>query len=520
MKSFLQTLIIVGFVNCSRAKVGGNGGSLRGQDTNNTLAMAWNHQRSFGPRIFGGTEATPGRYKHYVSLRHNVYGHFCGGTLLAPDTVLSAAHCGGGLYQVVIDSHDLSSVGEEDMFDIDKEIIHPRYLESEDTANHDYMLLFLKEPVTSRNHTVEYIKLNTNPLIPASGDSVKVIGHGITEESAVDLSNLLLEVEVSVISNEECKENSYAELTDAMLCAADPNEDSCQGDSGGPLFVEGNHPDGAEDVQVGIVSWGFGCAQEKFPGVYSRISEGYEWIRRQVCTNSDSPSEDFDCANLPQTTIPPTASPTTKCPATYDPSKTYAADDQVEFNFVVYQCLAGSFTEYCSISKPNTEWDLTEYTLWKYAWISIGECDSKQGESFNNSNSPTGAPSQFSSPTTPTTSSPTPSDSSKLIHRAADGCIRTAHNEVQVDLCLASEHTSPVSVNCCAGSIGGGDLMCDRQGCFATANFESAKSHCETKNMRLCTRVELETDVCCSLGCGFDRNITWTSDTDCSEPIR
>jgi len=437
--------------------------------------------------------------------------------LIASDTVLSAAHCGGGVepYQVVVNSYDLSSVREEDRFDIDKEIVHPLYGESEDTATHDYMLLFLKEPVTSRNYTVEYIKLNSNPLIPASADPVTVVGHGVTEQDSLELSNLLLEVEVSVISNEECKENSYEELTDDMLCAADPNEDSCQGDSGGPLFIAGNHPNGAEDIQVGIVSWGYGCAMEHFPGVYSRISEGYEWIRRQVCTNSGSPPEDFDCANLPQKTISPTASPTTKCPVTYDPSKTYAADDQIEFNFGVYKCLAGCFTEYCSISEQNPDWDLTESTMWKYSWIKIGECDSKQEESF--SNSPTGAPTRFAAATT---SSPSPSDSAKLIHRAADGCIRQVHNEIQVDLCLASEHTSPVSVNCCAGSIGGGDLECDRRGCFATIHFESAKSHCEMKKMRLCTREELETNVCCSLGCGFDRNMTWTSDSDCSEPIR
>ncbi|KAK1741176.1 hypothetical protein QTG54_008428 [Skeletonema marinoi] len=46
--------------------------------------MAQNHPRSFGTRIIGGKEATPGRYKHYVSLFHSFYGHFCGGTLIAP----------------------------------------------------------------------------------------------------------------------------------------------------------------------------------------------------------------------------------------------------------------------------------------------------------------------------------------------------------------------------------------------------------------------------------------------------
>jgi len=175
--------------------------------------------------------------------------------------------------------------------------------------------------------------------------------------------------------------------------------------------------------------------------------------------------------------------------------------------------LAGCFTQYCSIYDPIEEWDLTERTLWENAWQYVEDCDSKE-ESFNSN--PTSAPSRFSTPDTSFSS--TPSDSEKVI-RVADSCIRTVHSEIQVDICLASEHTSPVSVNCCTGSIGGNDLMCDRRGCFATTNFEVAKSHCENKNMRLCSREELETEVCCSMGCGFDRNITWTSDTDCLEPV-
>ena len=68
---------------------------------------------------------------------------------------------------------------------------------------------------------------------------------------------------------------------------------SCaQGDSGGPLVVKGS---GNNDLQVGVVSWGIGCASRDFPGVYARVSSAYNWIRKEVCANSRDPPDSFDC---------------------------------------------------------------------------------------------------------------------------------------------------------------------------------------------------------------------------------
>ena len=64
-----------------------------------------------------------------------------------------------------------------------------------------------------------------------------------------------------------------------------------QGDSGGPLSVTS----GGVDVQVGVVSWGIGCGTEYFPGVYSRVSAAYPWIRSAVCANSENPPSSFRC---------------------------------------------------------------------------------------------------------------------------------------------------------------------------------------------------------------------------------
>uniref|UniRef100_A0A7S4MEM4 Peptidase S1 domain-containing protein n=1 Tax=Odontella aurita TaxID=265563 RepID=A0A7S4MEM4_9STRA len=99
-----------------------------------------------------------------------------------------------------------------------------------------------------------------------------------------------------------------------MLCAHEEGEDACLGDSGGPIVVPGNEDNGngngADDLQVGIVSFGVGCANPDFPGIYARISDQFRWIDDVVCEISDYPPSDFGCATSPPTRTPTTASPT------------------------------------------------------------------------------------------------------------------------------------------------------------------------------------------------------------------
>ena len=91
-----------------------------------------------------------------------------------------------------------------------------------------------------------------------------------------------------------------------MICVkGNDREDTCQGDSGGPLIVwsnnnnNNNNNNDDEAVQVGVVSWGIGCASGR-PGAYSRVSEAYEWIQREVCQKSVYASEaGFDCNGIP-----------------------------------------------------------------------------------------------------------------------------------------------------------------------------------------------------------------------------
>jgi len=255
---------------------------------------------SFNTRIIGGEYSDFGEYPYAVSLKRG-NGHFCGGSLIARDVVLSAAHCGGGRYTVVVGRHKQSSYSRGDTFSVREEVLHPRYRSS--GTDNDFGLIFLRG---SASADAELVRLNERSAVPATGESVTVMGWGDTlaSESASRPSNTLKEAELQVVSNRRCAQasgwvgfsySSYrGAITDNMLCAQDRGEDSCQGDSGGPLVVKGRGRD--PDVQVGVVSWGVGCADENFPGVYARVSSAYKWIRDEVCEKSASPPPSFRCS--------------------------------------------------------------------------------------------------------------------------------------------------------------------------------------------------------------------------------
>merc|ERR1712106_643899 len=108
-----------------------------------------------------------------------------------------------------------------------------------------------------------------------------VTGWG-TLASGGSTSSKLREVNVKVMNNTECKGSSYPAswITSQMMCANvdGGGKDACQGDSGGPLVVTGNGSD--TYTLVGMVSWGSGCAQERYPGVYSRVTKQLQWIQQ------------------------------------------------------------------------------------------------------------------------------------------------------------------------------------------------------------------------------------------------
>ncbi|EJK74737.1 trypsin-like serine protease [Thalassiosira oceanica] len=243
-------------------------------------------------RIIGGTESDPD-HTYVASLQDDI-GHFCGGSLIAPDVVLSAAHCGTDIPKVILGRHDLGKSSGGEVMTVKEAIKNPRYSTKND--NNDSMLIFL-DRASSMKHT-ELVRLGRDFV--GEGQHVTVRGWGDTNPSDYreNYPNELMEVEVKTLSNEDCEASKGRDfdydgwITGNMICAEHRlRKDACQGDSGGPLVVES----GPEPVQVGIVSWGYGCAEDDYPGVYTRVSTQYKWIREQVCSRSSSPPDYFNC---------------------------------------------------------------------------------------------------------------------------------------------------------------------------------------------------------------------------------
>jgi hypothetical protein len=180
---------------------------------------------------------------------------------------------------------------------------HPDY--NSQTEENDFMLVKLSGAAVPSS---EVVTLNFDPGFPKNvGDELRVIGVGTTSSQG-DASDELLQVDVNYVSNDQCNNdyNQYGGINgQVMICAGVPNggKDSCQGDSGGPLFDE------ASRKQVGVVSWGIGCALRDYPGVYARLSGAEDWIKGVVCGSSNAASAFKDDSELcgATSTPPPVA---------------------------------------------------------------------------------------------------------------------------------------------------------------------------------------------------------------------
>jgi secreted trypsin-like serine protease len=233
-------------------------------------------------QIVGGTQAVAHAYPFMVTYGFGPKDHYCGGSVLNNQWVLTAAHCVYGenasAFYVRAGDHRISVGGEgEQVRRAVKIIIHPDY--DDYTADNDIALIKLSSPFTF-NSLVQPVRHNT---LPSAGTSLRVMGWGDQAEDAGDYPDALRQVDVPLRSEGSCSDAYGDEVTGNMFCAGlrRGGKDSCQGDSGGPILNRVNNT----WQQVGIVSWGDGCAQPGRYGVYTKLQNYKNWISTTVQRN-------------------------------------------------------------------------------------------------------------------------------------------------------------------------------------------------------------------------------------------
>ncbi|KAF7268471.1 venom protease [Rhynchophorus ferrugineus] len=248
------------------------------------------------PKVVGGVPATLGEFPWVVALGYkntktpSQPKWLCGGSLITKNHVLTAGHC-------ITDTLYLARVGELNLYRDDdgahpvdipiaKTILHEGYPKNQRLF--DIAILVLSRSTDGidkvwpiclpwksdlRSRSFE----NYNPFVAGWG---KLYANGPS-------SDVLLKAQVPVVQNSICQSQyrTLSVINDSVLCAGKGNQDACNGDSGGPLMYGQAIMRQIRFYLIGVVSYGSGCANRDFAGVYARVTYFIDWIREHIATN-------------------------------------------------------------------------------------------------------------------------------------------------------------------------------------------------------------------------------------------
>lgn len=228
-------------------------------------------------KIVGGIRAEPGDNPFQVSLLNklvsdNYEAHFCGGTLIGPNTIVTAAHCSDFVtasgVQVLTGARKLDGSGVRR--NVTKVTIHPAWNSA--TNDFDVAVWRIETPAPGPFAT---LAASDGPV----GETQLATGWGALREGGSGPVDLY-KVGLPLVDRSDCNDaNSYnGGITEQMICAGQTGggKDTCQGDSGGPLTIG--------SALVGVTSWGRGCAQPNYFGVYARVTSAA--IRNFIVANN------------------------------------------------------------------------------------------------------------------------------------------------------------------------------------------------------------------------------------------
>ncbi|XP_029463800.1 transmembrane protease serine 9-like [Rhinatrema bivittatum] len=245
-------------------------------------------------RIVGGQDAKDGEWPWQVSIQIDG-NHFCGGSLITDQWVVSAAHCFAspiyasalhvclGAYQLLNNAANPHVVCST----LRQVIINPSY--KNEGSSGDIALVELENPVMFTSYILP-VCLSASPVPFLPGMKCWVTGWGNIQDGVpLPPPQTLQKVPVHLIDGKMCDfmyhlesgiKMEYRFIQDDMICAGyqEGQRDSCQGDSGGPLVCK------TKDIWLlaGVVSWGYGCAVRNRPGVYTRVTIYQDWIKKHV----------------------------------------------------------------------------------------------------------------------------------------------------------------------------------------------------------------------------------------------
>ncbi|XP_065263532.1 ovochymase-1 [Emys orbicularis] len=238
-------------------------------------------------RVVGGEEACPHCWPWQAGLQF-LGDHQCGGVVISPTWVLTAAHCiqtNRPLHwTVIVGDHDrILKESTEQVRRVKTIVVHPDF----DTVSYDSDIALIQLDVPLEYNTVVRPICLPNSTQPFSSSVLcTMTGWGSTQEADGSLASRLQQTQVPILESEVCEKNYYFNhpggITARMLCAgfaSSGGQDSCQGDSGGPLVC---YNEKEPFILYGIISWGVGCARPKKPGVYTRVRVFLDWIKSTI----------------------------------------------------------------------------------------------------------------------------------------------------------------------------------------------------------------------------------------------